>query len=400
MTEITNELDNIHEPAHSPKGASSAERWMNCPGSATLLKALALPQTDEPEYRGLGVAAHEAAAHCLEENIDTWEIIGQSFYGFECDVNMADAVQQYLDFVRPLAAVAQTVLIEQRIGEDPERRPHPDFYGTVDFAAYSTDELDVVDYKHGEGIVVEPDNNVQMMYYAYGILHERTSRGVNVRSDRVVRLTIVQPRAFHADGPIRSWETTAGEIIHWAETVLLPAMEAAEIDQTFDTGKWCRFCPAKLLCPLLTGLFGAAAKANPKAIPNFSGQRLGLEYQQREAVKFYMTALEGEIYRRDMTGTNVPGTKLVQKKANRVFRDGAEDFFKERVGTQAYEPVSLKSPAELEKVGPDIKKLVREWAYMPNTGFTVALADDKRPAVVVEKIEDTFAAFIDKMENN
>lgn len=33
-------------PAHSPLGASSAERWMNCPGSVALLKDLKMETTD------------------------------------------------------------------------------------------------------------------------------------------------------------------------------------------------------------------------------------------------------------------------------------------------------------------------------------------------------------------
>ena len=379
--------------AHSPKGASSAERWMACPGSAVLLAQLKLPQTDEPEYRALGIAAHEAAHYCLTNTLDTWEVMEQEFHGCKVDENMASAVQEYLDYVRPLARGAMAVLIEQRIGEDPALRPHPDFYGTVDFAAYGTDVLDVVDYKHGEGIVVEPDHNSQMMYYAYGVVIERQAK-VEVRSDRVVRLTIVQPRAYHFDGPIRSWETTVGELVHWAENELLPAMEAAEVDQTFDTGKWCRFCPAKLLCPLLTGLFGAAAKADPAAIPNFKSDRLGLEYGQREAVKFYMKALEDEIYRRNMTGNTVPGTKLVQKQAKRVFRDGAYEIFTGRFGEEALEPSSMKSPSQMEAISPDAKKLVREWAFMPNNGFTVASADDKKPAVKIEKTADLYAEFV------
>ncbi len=391
--------------AHSPKGASSAERWMNCPGSAVLLAKLTLPETDEPEYRGLGIAAHEAAHACLTGNLDSWEIVGQKFHGYEVGEPGPDAegkervdfnaIQTYLGDVRQFIKPGVTVLVEQRIGNDPARRPHPDFYGTVDFAAYGPEELVVEDYKHGEGIVVEPEENAQMMYYAYGIIHDRTSRGASVRSDRVVRLRICQPRAYHPDGPIREWETTVGEIVHWAENELMPAMSAAEIDNKFDAGKWCRFCPAKLYCPLLNGLFGAAAKANPEAIPNFSSERLGLEYMQREAVKFYMKALEDETYRRNMTGNTVPHTKLVQKRANRVFRAGADDFFKSRFGASALSAPELKSPAEMEKIEPAAKALVKEWAYLPNTGLTVALESDTKPAVKVEKVVDIFAHMAD-----
>ncbi len=383
------------EPLHSPKGASSAERWMNCPGSAILLKELNLPQTDEPEYRALGIAAHEAGEHCLREGIDTWEIVGEKFHDQEVGQDMAGAVQTYLDFVRPLTKLeGATFMIEARIGKNPAQRPHPDFYGTVDFACYGQEFLDVVDYKHGEGIVVEPEENEQMMYYAYGIIWERIATGAQVRSDRVVRLTIVQPRAFHLDGPIRTWETTVGEIVHWAEDVLMPAMSAAEIDNDFNAGSWCRFCPAKLFCPLLSGIFGAAAKAVPEAIPNFGAKRLGLEYQQRDAVKFYMKALEDEVLRRNNIGHTVPGTKLVQKQAKRVWKEGALEVVRDTLGAEAFTSPELKSPAEIEKVGPTAKALVKEYAYTPNTGLTVALDSDRRGAVKVERSEDVFAHMI------
>lgn len=397
--------DTQEDRKHSPLGASSAERWMNCPGSNILLNQLHLPETDEPEYRSLGKAAHEAAAYCLEAVSDTWEIVGQKFLDVEVDQEMADAVQMYLNHVRPLMIGATTVMVEKRIGE--KARPHPQFYGTVDFAAYGPEFLDVVDYKHGEGIVVEPEENPQMMYYAYGIIYARQQQGVEVRSDRIVRLTIVQPRAFHIDGPIRQWETTVGEIIHWAENELIPAMEIAETDQSFDAGKWCRFCPAKLFCPLLSGIFGAAAKADPNAIPNFGARRLGLEYQQRDAVKFYMKALEDEVYRRNSIGHTVPGTKLVQKQAKRVWQasvtvkiDGADKtipiaaYLKGEIGNDAFTPPELRSPADMEKVSPAAKLLVKEYAYTPNTGLTVALESDRKQEVKVEKTADIFAHMI------
>lgn len=389
------QFDAGNEPEHSPKGASSAERWMNCPGSSILLNELKLPQSDEQDYRRDGVAAHEAAAHCLQQNLDTWEIVGQEFHGVKIDKVIADAVQMYLDAVRADITPSATLYVEVRIGADPETRPHPNFYGTADAVVYDTDITTVTDYKHGEGIVVEADNNPQLLYYAYGVLKTRT----HVRSDRVVRLRIVQPRAWHEDGPIRECEPTAGEILQWGDTVLLPAMERAEIDNDFDAGKWCRFCPAKLFCPLLTGIFGAAAKANPNTIPGFGNKRIGLEYQQREAVKFYMHALEDEVYRRNMLGNTVPGTKLVLKKANRIFKDGADALFRARFGAAAVSPAELKSPAQMAAIGPDAKKLVEQWAYMPQTGLTVAPESDKKPAVKVEKAADTFAHLIEAGDN-
>lgn len=391
---------NTPEPAHSPKGASSAERWMNCSGSSALLKGLSFPETDEPEWTSLGTAAHALAWHCLIQGADTWEMVGMELMtGHKVDQNMADAVQEYLGYCRQFMLPGVTTLIETRIGEKPENRPHPDFYGTVDFSARSADWLRVVDYKHGEGIVVEPFQNTQMKYYAFGLLHERRRRGVDVRRDLPVILAIVQPRAFHIEGGIREWETTAGEIMDWGDNVLIPQMNAVEIETEFNAGSWCRFCPAKLFCPLLTGLFGAAAKTDPKIIPALSAERLGLEYEQREAVKFYMKALDEEVYRRNMTGNTVPGTKLVYKKANRVFREGAAPLFKTRFGDAAFSAPELLTPAQMEKISDDAKKLVKEWAFMPVGGLTVAHLTDKRTAVTPEKITDTFAHYAQEMES-
>src|SRR5271166_6425074 len=118
-------------PAHSPLGASSAERWMECPGSVRLIQSLKIEgDSDEPDYRREGTAAHEAIAHCLRNNSDAWEVMGETFYDTVVSVEMADAIQVYLDTVRPLATPAAQVFIEHRISS-PD---HPLFYGTVDFA--------------------------------------------------------------------------------------------------------------------------------------------------------------------------------------------------------------------------------------------------------------------------
>lgn len=172
-------------------------------------------------------------------------------------------------------------------------------------------------------------------------------------------------------------------------------MAVAEIEKDLKTGEWCRFCPAKLFCPLLSAVYGAAMRADPNFVPNFGSDRLGLEYGQREAVKFYLTALEKEVLRRNLLGHTVPGTQLEHKKANRVWKEGSEAIFRGRYGDKAMSPAELKSPAEMEKLDSEAASLVKEHAYMPqNTGFTVGLAGkSKKPAVLVEKAVDIFASY-------
>lgn len=380
-----------HRPVHSPLGASSAERWMNCPGSNVLLQTLSLPESDEPDYRREGTAMHLAAAHCLENDLDTWEITGQTWNKTVLNDEMARHVQTYLDVVRRY--FRDPLYVRHFIEFGISSPVHPLFYGTLDFGAVMVNRIIVRDLKGGEGIIVEPEENPQLMYYAYGLIEDLAKTAL-IGDDFPVDIGIIQPRAFHVDGPVRSWVTTAGFIRTWVRDKLVPAMLNAEFDLTLDAGPWCRFCPAKLVCPLLTSLFRAAATANPKEIVNISDESLGRSYQYKQAVTFYLKAMDEETYRRLNTGHTVPGTKLVPKKANRVWRPEAAAEGKTKFGPDFLTKPEPKSPAQLEALSPAAAEWVHEHAYTPNTGLTVALDADNRPAVVIRSTSDTFGAAI------
>jgi hypothetical protein len=374
-----------HLPAHSPLGASGAERWMNCPGSVTMISLLKMEQSDEPEYREDGTRAHAVAAKCLTEGSDAWEHMDDKF-----TAEHSLAVQVYLDAVRPLIASATVVRVEEGFYR-PDLHKH--YHGTADLALYfeQAQTLDITDYKHGEGIEVDVEWNPQIMYYAFGLLD-------SFPEARRIKLRIVQPRVVREDyQPIREWEIDANELRTWAKETLLPAMDRTAIDKTLDPGDHCRFCPAKLICPMLSGLFEAACKADPLNVKEMTDEQLARDYTLISAVKFRIKALEIEAHARLQKGRGMGGViKLVAKKANRVLKSGAEAIFKARFGDAAYTKPGLKSPPELEKLGSDAKELVKEWAYTPLTGTTVALASDKRAAIPVRSATEAFAGYIEK----
>lgn len=388
---------------HSPLGASGAERWMSCAGSVTLiarlrqlLDAMGVPEEDDPDYRREGTAMHEASEHCLREGCDTWEIVGQTFNDTVIDEPMADAIQVYLDDCRADMDGAALYYVEFPVSSPV----HPDFYGTLDFSAIFGKSpgrgqfivptlVKVKDLKGGEGIIVEPDDNPQLKYYAYGLI----DKNPHWADETPVELCIVQPRGFHVDGSIRSWRTTVGEIRSWVVNELVPAMHRTELDDTLDAGPWCRFCPAKLVCPLLTSLFRAACTANPKEVVNYGNDSLARSWGYSKAVKFYLTALEAETFRRLNAGDNegFEGiAKLVPKKSNRVWNSDAKDEAQQRFGGEAFTKPEMKSPAELEKLSPAAKAFVKEHAYHPDTGLTVATWDDPKPAVKVLTTQQAF----------
>lgn len=387
---MTDFLDEVQTP-HSILGASSAERWMNCPGSIKLLSLLGLPESDEAEYRKEGVAAHEAAAYLLEHGSEAWEIVGDRFYGVVVDAEQADHIQTYLSYVGSLPSGRSW--IEASVGATRSGDVPREFYGTVDHARLAGDVLYITDYKNGEGIIVEPYRNPQIMYYALAFL--LTMPGLE--HVKKIVLTIVQPRAFHHDGPIRSWETTPEEVLNWGEEKLFPAMALTEVDDTLTPGSWCRFCPAKIVCPMMTGLFGAAAKANPQATTNMTDGRLGEEYALIPAVKFYIAAIEQAALTRRMEGRMVPNTKLVLKKANRVWKPGASAVLIKKLGDEAMTKPEIKTPAAVSTMGKDAKKLVAEYAYTPETGYTLAGPDDQRLEVKVSRPSDEWGGLVEKL---
>lgn len=393
---------------------------MNCAGSVALiatfrdqLDALGIPEEDDPDYRREGTAMHEAGEHCLREGCDTWEITGQTFNETVIDEPMADAIQVYLDRCRGDMDKAAKHWIEFPISSPV----HPDFYGSLDFGALiaipnrlaladmgldPSEVLKVRDLKGGEGIVVDPEDNPQMKYYAFGIIDgiERSS-AITLRDDLPVELEIVQPRAFHVDGPIRNWRTTVGEIKAWVHDTLVPAMNRTELDHDLDAGPHCRFCPAKLVCPMLTSLFKAACVANPKDVVNYGNESIARSWAHAKAVKFYLKALEDETFRRLNMGNNVGFegiAKLVPKKSNRVWNTDAKTEAKVKFKDDAFTKPELKSPAELEKLSPAAKAFVAEYAHHPDTGLTVAAWDDPKPAVKVQTTQEAFGAALAAMK--
>src|ERR1017187_9076290 len=133
---------------HSHLGGSGAERWMKCPGSVGLLAQLNLPESDEPDYRAEGTAAHEAAAYALAtQGMDAWELVGMKFHDIDITPDMANNIQIYLDTCRGDEDGGSQFGIEERVSF-PE---HPAGFGTVDHYVVVDDgkTLKIKDYKNG-----------------------------------------------------------------------------------------------------------------------------------------------------------------------------------------------------------------------------------------------------------
>lgn len=390
----------IDKPAavHSKLGASSSHRWMHCPASVSLIDRLVFAGTIQGNRSSIfsvgGHLAHGVAATCLEYDQDAWEYVGKKAMeeAFEetFDSEDAKAVQVYLDAVRGLTpGTKQFYEISFHVPEI-----HNDFYGQSDRVGISAGLVDVWDYKHGVGIPVEVENNTQLMMYAVGAIRDLVKRGEEV--PEVVRLVICQPRAWHPAGPIREWYTTRTELEQWITDEWLPAARNATQSNNPDymAGDWCRFCPAKLDCPIMRLKLDTVKAVHPSQVKAMTDEELASLNMDIEHLMYVKKAAADETYGRLMLGKTIAGSKLVAKKADRVWKEGAEAALLEVFPVEELYNSKIKSPAQVEDMVGGTA-LVRKWGYKPDAGMTVAPIGDVRAGQKGRSAKDVFSGVID-----
>jgi len=369
--------------AHSKYGASSASRWLNCPGSVKLSETV--PPQPSSVYAQEGTAAHKLGELCLLNNNNPSDYTDQLITlddGSKYFVNedMVEAVTVYVDYVRSRAKLGD-LFIETRFSLD---FVHEDMFGTNDACVFSDmlGMLEVIDYKHGAGIAVSPEENTQLAYYGLGAANVQ-----NLHPNSQIKLTIVQPRA--AGEPIKSWVTTVGYLDKFAKTLKKGVKACEAKNPKLKEGEWCRFCPAQAVCPQLEKKSLEVAKAEfkdeeiilpePDSLKPVDIKKV-LDFAP--VISSWLKAVEAYAFNELERGQSIEGYKLVKKRANRKWID--EEKTKERLmEDQPLESLltnpKLKSPAQLEKlVG---KELVASLCETPDNGNTMVPVSDKRPAV-------------------
>lgn len=320
-----------------------------------------------------GTAAHGFASTCLITDLDAWQCIGHKDKetDIECTAEMAGHIQTYIDYVRSIAGKVEVeVMFESDI--------HTDLGGTADALVTRggiVDSLHVVDFKYGQGIYVDEEDNEQLMLYGLMACMKKKHHGA-------IRLTIVQPRA--GGEPIRHADYTAADLYKWRDEVLKPAIAATP---AFSAGSWCKFCirGAALRCPLTLAIFETYAKTNMGPV---SDEALDTLYELKPVVQEVQRWIDASMLKRLNEGYQSAAAKLVQGKADRQWKDGAEEAANEVLG-EPYKKV-FRSPADIEKDGAVAKKFVQEWAYKPDGKTSVAPLTDKRARISIQPPQDAF----------
>lgn len=409
--------------SHASLGASGMHRWGNCPGVLNLVRSTPKDRQRQGSstYALEGSAAHVLCERALLGGKDAHDYLGQQIllddkgkevypvegeeiivHAFEVDDEMAAAVQVFLDAVRGDVrdnGIDPAVMVVEQTYDLGAVTKRDDTWGTADVVLPEPfGVLRVYDYKHGRGVVVEVEDNDQAKYYGLGALIEYGA------DFEVVELIICQPRAFHEDGPVRRWQIPVRELLEWGGVLKAKADRTDDPDAPLVPGDWCRFCPVEGSCPALrekvqeeAALAFDAPIAMPKdlqpVMPDAGDPAaIGRAMAVIPILDSWARAVEGLCQRALESGHEVPGQKLVRKRALRRWDDpgAVERRLRRRKGVKVddfLEPRKLRSPAQLEKVKAIGKKWVEKHAVKPEGGLTVAPESDPRTAVKVPRLE-------------
>lgn len=387
---------------HAKYSASGAERWLNCPGSIALSED-APPQV-ESKYALEGTKAHACLEFLLRNvaKLDAAVKVAEGKYSEEMIEHALTTIQYITERLNDFSS--PELLIEEKV--DASHFTCEGQFGTLDVAIVAElDTLVVIDYKYGGGIAVDPVRedgapNPQLLYYALGLAKKYDY------AFSYIELVVVQPRAWHPDdSTIRSARLTIDEAVAFEDTYRDGVKACEDLLAPRNPGKWCKFCPAGIICPELKeeGFKKArlvfedqtGVETLPEPVKG-NAFDLSLWLELCDKLDVWIAKVrehaEGVLTR----GEIINGWKMVEKRGIRKWIDKEKTSEEARELFGDFTPFSkpeLLSPAQLEKATkghPSSKKFIEERVKSESSGATLVKDDDKRPALTFTRPEDAF----------
>lgn len=291
--------------SHSKYAPSSANRWLACPGCISL--AAKAPPGESSFYAQEGTAAHTLGEQALFLKAPARDWIGQNLNGIDVTDEMARAVQKYVDYVESRLTGTNEFKLEARVKSE---FAGVKVFGTSDAVIINDfGELEIIDYKHGSGKVVEIQDNPQLIIY--GLM---TMDGLPDYEFTHLRITIVQPRAPHVDGPVRSTTYTLAELDEWRERFTQAIQRTLDEPDTHIPGTHCHWCPGITMCPALRKeASDTAAQEFSAVVDGMTPEQYRDELQKEARVLEYFKKLKERAAQLVSDGTlEIDGYKAVQ----------------------------------------------------------------------------------------
>ena len=337
------------------------------------------------------------------------DVVEQEGFEIEITDEMVEAACEYHDVIKEDADNLIDLTKGEVVGKSEVRvlasSVDKDLWGTSDYVLYRKGhKLTVYDFKYGKGVAVDPEENEQMAIYAVGAMDGDAGWIYDE-----VELVIIQPRAPHADGPVRRWSTDTVWLKIFSESLVLAVHETKKPDAKIETGSWCRWCPAKAHCPAMYGEVQKQAQIDfavtpapapkDKSTAELPAVELMTVNKLAEILKWESVIVSWykEIKDRGQAllseGIDVPGFKLVEGRSTRKWVEEAKvvAHYEPELGVEQLYEKKLLSPAKLEKIVGK-KELAATGLWHKAPGPKSIARDSDGRAVVRSSAQDDFGA--------
>lgn len=369
---------------HAILSASSSHRWLNCNPSARLEQEFADRETDAAAE---GTAAHALCEHKLRRALKMRS--KKPISPYDCD-EMDAYTDAYVEFVMEALAEAKQeckdplVLIEQKLDFSCYV---PDGYGTGDCLIVADKLLHIIDFKYGQGVLVDAEQNPQMMLYALGALRLFDS----LYDITEVSMSIFQPRREN----VSTWTISVDDLLDWAENTLKPKAELAfKGEGEYTPGSWCQFCKAAVKCRARAEAKLQLARYEFAMPPLLSDEEIeDILLKLNDLTKW---ANEITAYAQDAAvnhGKVWRGFKLVESRTNRRYTD--EEAVAQAANAAGYHDIYKKSLipiTEMERLmgKKTFAEVLGALVEKPKGKPTLVPASDKRPAISITGANQDF----------
>jgi hypothetical protein len=355
-------------------GGSTAKRVINCPGSVALVQKM--PPKPSSKYADEGTLLHNVMAELIMSEEPPDYYIGTRY---EDQILTLELVEEK---ILPALRALDVIDPEHKMEIEAETRVGfgdllPGVFGSTDLIGRLGNRAVVLDWKFGDGVMVEVEENPQLMFYAAAAMRTPEAQWA-FEGVTEIEMVIVQPPE------IRRWVTTPERIAKFELELVQAVKQAEKPDAKLAVGDHCRWCAAKPICPKMTGAVDRALKVQ---LDNLDAPKISAYLKNADMLEDWIKDLRALALQMLESGAKLPEYKLVAKRAIRSWSDEE----KAKVALFAYGltesevmETTVVSPAKAEKA---LKKrklgLPEDLVVAISSGNTLASVDDPRPEVML-----------------
>jgi len=355
-------------------GGSTAKRVINCPGSVALVQKM--PPKPSSKYADEGTLLHNVMAELIMSEEPPEYYIGTRY---EDQILTFELVEEK---ILPALRALDIIDPEHKMEIEAETRVGfgdllPGVFGSTDLIGRLGNRAVVLDWKFGDGVMVEVEENPQLMFYAAAAMRTPKAQWA-FEGVTEIECVIVQPPE------VRRWVTTPERIAKFELELVQAVKQAEKPDAKLAVGDHCRWCAAKPICPKMTGAVDRALKVQ---LDNLDAPKISAYLKNADMLEDWIKDLRALALQMLESGAKLPEYKLVAKRAIRSWSDEE----KAKVALFAYGltesevmETSVVSPAKAEKA---LKKrkigLPEDLVVAISSGNTLASVDDPRPEVML-----------------